>query len=376
MPASVRPRIGLDVRLTYYTAGGIAKYIRRLAEQLPTLAPGHDYTHFYRRRHRETYSTLAKRVDCLTPAHHRLERWSLALELLPHRLDLLHSPDFIPPLAGYRRSVITVHDLTFLLYPRFLTPDSRRYYNDQIAWAVRKADAISADSHATKQDLVNLLSVPPDKITVIHLGLDPEYSLPPAPAGGSGAARLAELGLTAGYILFVGTFEPRKNVAGLLSAYARLRARAPDLPPLVLAGRRGWLFDDTAALVHELRLDDCVRFLVEWSAADGPLLYQSASLFVLPSHYEGFGFTVLEAMASGTPAIIANRASLPEIAGDAALKVDPDQPDEIAQVMLTALTDTALRDSLVRKGIARSRRFTWAATAQATLDLYERTLAS
>ena len=116
---------------------------------------GLDYTHFYRPRTAERSQTCARRINCWTPAHHRLERIALAAEIMPYGLDLLHSPDFIPPLGGYRRSVITVHDLTFLLYPQFLTAASRRYYNDQIRWAVARCDAISADSDATKADLIN-----------------------------------------------------------------------------------------------------------------------------------------------------------------------------------------------------------------------------
>lgn len=363
-------RIGLDVRLTYYTGGGIARYIRHLAAALPVLDSTNTYTHFYRHGHCETLSTAARRVDCWTPAHHRLERAALSAELWLHRLDLLHSPDFIPPLSGYRHSVITVHDLTFLLYPEFLTPDSRRYYNDQIGWAVRRADAISADSHATKADLIERLGVPPEKVTVIHLGLDPDFRMD----GQTSAPVLAELGLTGGYVLFVGTFEPRKNVAGLLTAYARLRDLFPDAPPLVLAGRRGWLFEKVASRLAELRLEPHVRFLEEVSEPQLRALYQGAGVFVLPSHYEGFGFTVLEAMASGTPAVIANRASLPEIAGDAALQVDPDDPEAIASALHHALTDSGLRDQMVARGLAQAQRFTWEQTAQATLALYQRVL--
>jgi glycosyltransferase involved in cell wall biosynthesis len=361
-------RIGLDVRLTYYTAGGISKYIARLARDLPDLDPGSGYTHFYRRGHAETFSPAARRVDCWTPAHHWAEQWSLAFEVLPHRLDVLHSPDFVPPAFGCRRSVITVHDLNFLHYPQFLTPQARRYYNGHIAWAVRRADVISADSLATKSDLVNLLGVPAEKIVVIYPGLDPEFGAPPS--SGALAATLARHGLTPGFVLFVGTFEPRKNVAGLLDAYALWRKRQPAAPPLVLVGRQGWLFDATAARVHELALDGCVCFVPELPAGDLPHLYRAAGVLVLPSHYEGFGFPVLEAMAAGTPVVAANRASLPEIAGGAALLVDPNQPESIAAALERALGNSATRAQLIERGLARAQDFTWAETAQQTLALY------
>jgi glycosyltransferase involved in cell wall biosynthesis len=370
-------RLGLDVRLTYYTAGGIAKYARRLAEALPALAPEQEHYHFYRRGHDITYSRAARRVDCFTPAHHPAERLALAAEIAPYRLDLHHSPDFIPPQLGCRRSVITVHDLTFLLYPQFLTPGSRRYYNDQIAWAVRHAAAISADSAATQADLVRLLGVAPQKVTVIHLGLDPAFAPATPEQAATDAERLAELGLPPGYVLFVGTFEPRKNVAGLLRAYAFLREQRPDCPPLVLAGRSGWLFDETLRQIQALKLETAVRRLEEVPDGVLPALYRGASVLALPSHYEGFGFPVLEAMGCGTPAVIADRASLPEIAGNAALKVhDPDDYEALAAALGQVLDDSALRAELVRRGFERARAFTWERTARQTLALYEAVLAN
>jgi glycosyltransferase involved in cell wall biosynthesis len=374
MRAQSSPRIGLDVRLAYYTAGGIARYVRHLATDLPSQS-NHlfDYTHFYRHGQPDNFSAAARRVDCRTPAHHWLEKWALSAELLPHRIDLWHAPDFIPPAAGYRHTIITVHDLTFLLYPQFLTAQSRRYYNGQIAWAVKRATAISADSQATKSDLMALLGVPPEKIEVIYLGLDAEFQQVDCGDAG-GATVLAQHGLRPGYILFVGTFEPRKNVPGLLRAYAHILHVAPDAPPLVLAGRKGWLFGDTHRLIQELRLEGSVRILPEWPQKHLPMLYQYAGVFVLPSHYEGFGFPVLDAMGCGTPAVVANRASLPEIAGDAGLLVDPDNAEGIAHGILRVLDDSQLRSDMVQKGLRQATRFSWANTAAATLALYRRTL--
>jgi glycosyltransferase involved in cell wall biosynthesis len=374
MPGPRKPRIGLDVRLTYYTGGGIARYVRHLARELPALAPGIAFTHFYRHGQAEAFSTLAKRVNCWTPAHHPLERLALAAEISPYRLDLMHSPDFIPPAGGYRRSVITVHDLTFLRYPEFLTAESHRYYNDQIRWAVARCAAISADSHATKDDLVNLIDAPPEKITVIHLGLDPAYTTGGPADGVQDNLVLRRLGLSSGYILFVGTFEPRKNVEGLLAAYALLRQRWPDAPPLVLVGRHGWLFESSLRRLRELGLEQNVCLLAEQAEADLPAIYRGAGLFVLPSHYEGFGIPVLEAMGCGVPAVIANRASLPEIAGRAALKFEPDDAEAMADAIYRGLSDTALRRILIESGLQQAAQFTWEKTARATMALYRQVL--
>lgn len=360
-------KVGLDTRLTYYTQGGIARYIRALATHLPALDSGRTHVHFYRRGHAENFSPLARRQECWTPAHHVLEGFTLSAEIAPLRLDLLHSPDFIPPRWGYRRAVITVHDLAFWRYPQFLTAESRRYYNGQIEWAVRRAQAISADSHATKGDLVNLLDAPPEKVTVIHLGHDPHFRVLPDEMV---TPVLARLGLAPGHILCVGTFEPRKNIPALVRAYAQLR----DAPPLVLVGNKGWRFAETMKLIRELGLETRVHFFENLPAADLPAVYNGAGVFALPSHYEGFGFPVLEAMGCGAPCVIADRASLPEIAGDAALAVDPDDADALADALARALTDSVLRDSLRQKGLERVKLFTWEKTARETLALYNRVL--
>lgn len=365
-------RLGLDLRLTYYTRGGIARYARRLAEQLPALAAQHEHIHFYRRGHTETFTVQAQRVECWTPAHHRLETAALSVELLPHRLDLFHSPDFIPPRFGARRFVITIHDLAFLRYPQFLTVESRRYYNDQIASAVRRAHAISADSHATKADLINLLDAPPEKIGVIPLGLDTHFH-PRHPS--EVAATLARFNLPHGYVLFVGTFEPRKNIPALLRACAQLRARWQDAPPLVLVGNTGWLFEETMRLSRELKLDSYLHRLENIPEADLPALYCGAGVCVLPSHYEGFGFPVLEAMGCGTPVVYANASSLPEVAGQAGIPIDPDDVDALTEAIHRALTDSDLRADLIQRGLAQAKTFTWDGTARATLALYETVLA-
>jgi glycosyltransferase involved in cell wall biosynthesis len=341
---------------------------------LPAEAPDLEQIHFYRRGHDARFAEAARRVDCWTPAHHRLERWTLGLEVWPHKLELLHSPDFIPPAWGAKRTVITVHDLTFLRYPEFLTAESRRYYNKQIAWAVERADAISADSHATAADLVELLGVSKDKITVIHLGVDESFQPATSELVAADAASLARLGLNPGYLLFVGTYEPRKNVPTLLRAYAQLRVLS-KVPRLVLVGRPGWLFQEALDLAAQLRLDQHVTRLQDVPEADLPAVYRGAVALALPSHYEGFGFPVLEAMASGVPVVISNRASLPELAGDAALMVEPEDETALAEALWRLIADNQLRTDLSARGFERIKAFSWQATAQATVALYRRVLA-
>jgi glycosyltransferase involved in cell wall biosynthesis len=302
---------------------------------------------------------------------------ALPLELARLRLDLLHSPDFIPPFTGGFRRVITVHDLNFLVYPQFLTTESRRYYNDQIERAVRVADHILADSHATRLDLIKLLNVPDEKITVVWLAPNAGVYRVLEPA--EIAAARERLKLPERFILFAGTLEPRKNVAGLLRAYRLLLLDRGGVnqanPDLILAGSRGWLFDETRALIDQLRLTDRVRWIDAPPEADLAALYNLATVFVLPSFYEGFGLTVLEAMACGAPAIISDRGSLPEIAGGAALEIDPDDPEELARTIERVLHDPALQHELRHKGLDRVKEFSWERCARETLAVYQRVAA-
>ncbi len=367
-------RIGIDARLNYYRPGGIVEYTRHLIHELAALDATSDYYLIQHIRDRETLVAAANfaRINTLTPSHHRLERWVLSAELIPRRLDLLHSPDAIPPARAGRRHVITIHDLHYLHYPQFMTADSRRYYSGQIGWAVRRADHILASSQATRADLVALLSVPEDKITVHMLGVDDLFQ--PAPAETIQACR-ARWSLPAQYLLFVGTFEPRKNIPALLHAYDLLRHDLPDAPPLVLAGRRGWLYDDIHRTVETLALGDHVIWVENPPRDDLPALYSGAAALALPSHYEGFGLTALEAMACGTPPVVSDRSSLPEVVGDAGLLVNPDDAGSIAGALRRLLTDSALRDTLRAAGLARARTFTWRRTAEIVREVYARVMA-
>ncbi|MFL7790601.1 MAG: glycosyltransferase family 4 protein [Anaerolineae bacterium] len=362
-------RIGIDVRITHYTHGGISSYALRLIRALAALDADTDYCILHSRKDHNPPLPASnfRPVACWTPSHHRLERWALGAEAKRLGLDLLHSPDFIPPAFGYRRCVITVHDLNFLYYPQFLTAESRRYYNGQIEWAVRRADHILADSYATKRDLASMLSVEPEKVTVVHLAADPAYR----PLTGEEARDVAaQYGLEPGYLLFVGTLEPRKNLPGLLQAYRLLRdARTTD-EPLVLVGGKGWLYDEIFERVETLQLTQHVRFLHDVPDVDLPGLYSAAGLLTTPSFYEGFGLPALEAMSFGTPVVVSDRASLPEVVGEAGLLVNPDDPEDIAQALARVLTEEPLRARMREQGLAQAARFTWDKAARETLAVY------
>lgn len=360
--------IGIDTRLTFYRTGGISTYMRRLVGALETLDRDNQYTIFLSRKANDMLTHRFRQAKLWTPCHHRLERLALSVELARFNLDVLHSPDFIPPLRGARRHVITVHDLTFLHYPQFLTDDSRRYYNDQIETATQQADHILADSQATKNDLIDMLGVPAEKITVHMLGVDERFK--PLPNDTLEYYK-NYLKLPQHYILFVGTLEPRKNIAGLLHAYQELVTRLPDTPPLLLVGRHGWLFDETMAQINKLGLGERIVWREDISDEQLPAVYNLASVLVMPSFYEGFGFPALEAMACGTVTVVSNRSSLPEVVGEVGLQVDPDDPSALAAALEQALTDTTWREKMRISGIERARDFTWDKTASIVRGVYE-----
>jgi glycosyltransferase involved in cell wall biosynthesis len=366
--------IGIDIRLPFYQMGGISRYILQLVGALAEFERGHVYTLFHSRKddadHRPR-DDFFRRHDLWTPSHHRYERWLLGLELIPHRLDVFHSPDFIPPAFGAKRRIITVHDLSFLHYPDYLTDESRRYYLEQIDWAVREADHIAADSEHTRKDLLGKLGVPAEKVTTIHLAANPVYEEEYSPA----AIRqtLTRHGLPRGFILFVGTLEPRKNISTLLRAYRVLRQESDVDVPLVLVGSKGWLYDDILGTIDELFLRSHVHHLE--GVDDGQLahLYHAAGVLALPSHYEGFGLPVLEAMHCGCPVLSSDRGSLPEIVGSAGLLLEADDVEGWVDALENVLCDEALRAEMIAAGYRNVQQFTWERTARATLELYEQT---
>ena len=370
-------RIGIDVRLIYHQQAGISWYTLRLLQALSQIDRDNEYV-LLQHRHQPEPLIVAPNftsVTLLTPVHHRFEQWPLSLETRLLGLDLIHSPDFIPPLHNGIPAVCTVHDLAFLLYPNLVTSDAARYYG-QIELAIRRASRIIAVSDSTRNDLVKLLGASEPKIDVIYEAADPIYR----PMDSHIARHLllaADIAVPDHYILFVGTIEPRKNLGTLLRSYARLRASYRVDTPLVLAGSSGWLSQDIRELVTTLGLSDCVIFTGQIPRNEHLCaLYNLATMLVHPAYYEGFGLPPLEAMACGTPVVCSNAGSLPEVVGDAALMANPEDVDEWLVAMHRLLDDAPLRAELREKGLARAASFSWQKAAQETLKTYNHAVAS
>jgi len=362
-------RVGIDARLVYYSQAGIGQYILHLVNGLAKVDKKSEYVLLQSRKDQTSILDQSnfRRVPLWTPSHHRLERFSLNVELMRLGLDVLHSPDFIPPQRPSCKSVITIHDLAFLLYPHFLTKESARYYG-HIDQAVRWTDHIIAVSESTKRDTVQHLGVPEDKITVVYEAANPIFH--PIDREKAREQVRNRHGVDGPYILFVSTIEPRKNVPTLLRAVWQLMECYKEDVHIVLAGGKGWLFGDTFAVVDELKLDSRVHFVGRVPSEDLLYLYNAAELLAHPAFYEGFGLPPLEAMACGLPVIVSNVASLPEVVGDAGLLIDPHNVDELTIAMWRVLNDDQLRQEMREKGLRQAGCFSWERAARETLDIY------
>ncbi len=369
------PVIALDARLVGYAAG-IARYAVLLADALAQLDGPERYL-FLRGRWRPQVSVRGPNMDThavLTPPHYRFERLTLPIDVLARRPwpTLLHSLDHVAPAWGPWRSVVTLHDLAFLIYPATHTAASRAYYA-ATGESVRRAERVIAVSQRTASDAVRLLGVDPARIRVVHEAAAPVFSPRPRDGLGPLAQRLGfDADPNRPYVLFVGTLEPRKNLPLLLEAFALLR-REVDAQLLVV-GARGWLDEPIFAAHARSAVGDAARFVGALDEEDLAVLYSHAGVFALPSLYEGFGLPVLEAMACGAPVVCSNAGPLPEVAGDAAVLLKPEDPTAWADALREVLTRPRIADELRKRGLERARAYDWEQTARATRDVYREAL--
>lgn len=290
-----------------------------------------------------------------------LQPWQLS------GLDLYHAMAFASPLILPVPSVVTVYDLSFIHYPQVL-PASRRLYLQMFTrLSCRRARRVIAISHSTAADVAAQFDIPMDRIDVAAPGYDPAVYRP-LPAERIAAFR-DEKGLPERFWLFLGTLEPRKNLLTLLRAYAKLPAS--EQLPLILGGGKGWDYDDIFTTIDAHQLNDKVRWVGFIPTDELPFWYNSAEAFFYPSVFEGFGLPVLEAMACGTPVVVSDSTSLPEIVGESGLRVPPYDEDAWRAAMHRAYQDTTWREQAAQQGIKEVERYTWQQTAQETLRSYE-----
>jgi glycosyltransferase involved in cell wall biosynthesis len=325
-----QPRIALNAHLLNlsgnYRSAGINWYIYHLLKNLESIAD-FDYTVFLSDVHaREQFQRLHL-IQSRLPTHSPIVRifWEQFIQpgaLRPSRFDLHHALAFAGPRQISIPWLVTVYDLSFMKFPQSFNSLNRTYLNYAVRDSLRRADRTIAISESTRRDLVSLFGVNPNKVRTIHCGVD--VSFKPAPDSTVETQLRARYSLPEKFILYIGTIEPRKNIVRLLRAFARAKRDARLPHRLVLVGARGWRYAQVDRVIAEEGMGEAVIFTGYAPQEELPSWYRAADLFVYPSLYEGFGLPPLEAMACGTPVVTSNASSLPEVVGDAALMVNPE----------------------------------------------------
>jgi glycosyltransferase involved in cell wall biosynthesis len=371
-------RIGVDFTSAVRERAGIGRYARELVRALARLDRSNRYVLFVPRDAQADLlawdwpgnftvvrAPLSERL--LAALWHRA-RVPLPIEALIGSTDVFYSPDFLLPPTRARRTLVTIHDLSYVRLPECFPDVLRRYLDDAVPRAVRRADLILADAASTRRDLIEVYGVPSDKVLVLYSGVDARFH-PDIPESERARVR-SRYCLREPYLLSVSTIQPRKNYVRLLEAWAKLISKSEFRNSnyrLVLAGRNGWMYDQVYRTVKRLDLNDRVLFPGFVSDTDLPALYSMATLFVYPSLYEGFGLPVAEAMACGVPVVLSNVSSLPEVAGEAGLYFDPCDVDAMTDAIYRALSDPTLRAGLRAQGLSQAEKFSWDRAAEELL---------
>lgn len=378
--------IGIDYTPAHEQGGGIGRYVRELTAALAKqdsqtryklFIAGAQQSDLAHLRFPSNFSYHPTRIKnrWLARIWHRA-RLPIPVEHWIGDIALFHATDFVlPPTRPQTRTILTVHDLSFVRTPEAASPKLRAYLNRVVPRSVARANHILADSIATKNDLVVLYQTPAEKITVLLSGVSPHFA--PITDRQKQLETLTRYHIPPDtpYIFTVGTVQPRKNYARLIAAIAALHTR--NIPVnLVIAGGRGWLEDEAYTAIETHAMQDAVRFIGYADDADLPTLYSAAACSAFVSLYEGFGLPILESMACGTPIVVADNSSLPEVAGDAAPLVDPTNITQITDTLQMLLQDTPQRTHYIQNGYAQVQRFTWEQSARTLTQVYTQVLNS
>ena len=368
-------RIAIDARkLRDY---GIGTYIRNLLRHLSRL----DTTTEYVMLCREEDSTMApelgpnfRAVTETAPSYSLREQISLPLDLRREHADLFHAPHYVLPPLTPCRSVVTIHDCIHLRFPQYLPNRIGYAYARSSLWAAtHRANRVLTVSEASKRDILRYFRIPESRIDVIYNGIDERFKQPPA---AEEVERVRErYQLNDPFVLYAGNIKPHKNLERLIEAFDMFRRRGFEGVKLLIIGDEISKYATLRRAVHRHKIHKHVRFFGFVPDETLAVLYRLATVFVFPSLYEGFGLPPLEAMASGTPVVTSNVSSLPEVVGDAAVLIDPYEPEAIAEAIYRVFTDEGLRQELKARGIARARHFSWDNAIRRVHEIYEEVLA-
>jgi glycosyltransferase involved in cell wall biosynthesis len=364
-------RVGVFAVMAGRQAGGPETYERSLMASLARLDHHNDYRIYcLDRSGPAVFPPDAPNIQCqvLWPQQRVLSTLcSLPWMLVRQGVDLLHAT-FTPPPLSPKPYVFTHHCFSTFAHPEFYDPAILLRLNALLKQGLKHAQRIICVSDNVRQLTAERFGIPLERMTVVHNGVG-DHFVPTEPAQAQ-AEVSRRFGIDTPYLLFTGKLESRKNIVRLLEAFKAFRAETQAPVTLVLAGRRTPMSQGIDEALDRLDLREVVKEIGHVDISELPLLYSGAAMFVFPSLWEGFGIPVIEAMACGTPVLTSKLSSLPEVAGDAALLIDPYQVDDIAGGMLRLWRDGELRDQLRRRGLARAERFSWDDTARQTMAVY------
>ena len=368
-------KIGCNVQIVSALNTGVGVYADNIIRNLLQLPSPHEYYIFGNRTYLQQLPlTNANLIPTGTVVKKNWQRILWEQVILPQKIsrnhiDLMFYPDHTSSLLRKKSYVIiTIHDLSFLAYPKTFPATNRIYKSLAVKYSASRADKIIVDSQATKIECLRLLNVPESKIKIVYNGIDSCFQKI------DDETRLEKISikfnLPQKFILFVGTLEPRKNVVRLVEAYSLLRVKKNIEHQLIIVGGKGWLFEEIFKKVNLLSLQNNVRFLGYIAQDDLVGLYNLADVFVYPSLYEGFGFPPLEAMACGCPVVTSNVSSLPEVVGNAGLLVNCQDSEALAQNIFHVITDEDCRRRLIQRGVERVQHFSWHKSAKELLQVF------
>jgi glycosyltransferase involved in cell wall biosynthesis len=363
-------RIAIDARKLHDF--GIGTYIRNLLRQLARLDTESEYVLLCQERDKPVAGALGPNFRSLvndSPSYSLREQVSVPAALRREHPDVFHAPHYVLPVLTRCPSVVTIHDCIHLMFPQYLPNRAAYVYARASIWsAARKSTRILTVSESSKRDILRFFDVPPEKITVIYNAIDERFRQQPSD---DEVIRVQErFQLHGDFVMYAGNVKPHKNLERLIEAFHLVRHEAGLDVKLVVIGDEVSKYAELRRAVHRHNLHKYVRFLGFMPDETLAVLYRLAAVFVFPSLYEGFGLPPLEAMASGAPVVTSNVSSLPEVAGDAALLVDPYDPRAIADGIRRVLTDPALHAGLRERGLRRAAEFSWEQSVQRVRDIY------
>lgn len=362
--------ITIDYTSAARQRAGIGRYTRSLVLALARIDLTNEYTLFvphdakdlaavaaFPKNFRVKRSPLNERASTFIWQRAQLP---LPIEIFTGAAEIFYSPDFVLPPTRANKKILTVHDLSFKRVPETAVPSLHWYLEGAVPRAVQRADLILADSNATRDDLIELFHAPANRVQTLYSGYDAQFH--PISDERELERVRTNYKLHKPFLLHVGTIEPRKNLARLIEAFSHLPERYDF--ELVIAGGRGWMYDEIYAAPQKFGVSAAVRFIGFVPDSDLPALYSLAELVAYPSLYEGFGLPVLEAMACGAAVVTSNNSSLPEVAGDAAILIDARNVQELTFAMQRVLEDSQTRDTMRQKGLTQAEKFSWQKSAE------------